>query len=212
MWWQRWGLRTCRNRRSHACRKNSTNWSLISKTAPLHPGGYVSLSCDALTIKVREGGRVVKCSVLLATGVNADGYREMLGMHVVTAESNASWKGLFQDLKARGLCSVFLITSDAHEGIQHAISEVLPDASWQRCRTHLAKNFSEKVTKLQWPMVSAMFQTIAQKPDTPTTWTQDREVVDLLEPKFPQAASYLEESLDEILAFTAAPKPVSTKV
>ena len=75
---------------------------------------------------------MVKCSVLLATGVNADGYREMLGMHVATAESNASWKGFFQDLKARGLRGVFLITSDAHEGIQHAISEVLPDASWQR--------------------------------------------------------------------------------
>ena len=57
-------------------------------------------------------------------------------------ESNASWKGFFQDLKARGLRGVFLITSDAHEGIQ-----VLPDASWQRCRTHFAKNLYEKVPK-----------------------------------------------------------------
>ena len=96
---------------------------------------------------------MVKCSVLLATGVNADGYREMLGMHVATAESNASWKGFFQDLKARGLRGVFLVTSDAHEVIQHAISEVLPDASWQRCRTHFAKNLYEKVPKMQWPMV-----------------------------------------------------------
>ena len=119
------------------------------KNRPLDPGGYAYLSCDALTIKVREGGRVVKCSVLLATGVNADGYREMLGMHVATAESNASWKGFFQDLKARGLRDVYLITSDAHEGIQHAISEVLPDASWQRCRTHFAKNLYEKVPKTQ---------------------------------------------------------------
>ena len=123
------------------------------KNRLLDPGGYAYLSCDALTIKVREGGRVVKCSVLLATGVNADGYREMLGMHVATTESNASWKGFFQDLKARGLRGVFLITSDAHEGIQHAISEVLPDASWQRCRTHFAKNLYEKVPKTQWPMV-----------------------------------------------------------
>lgn len=104
-------------------------------------------SCDTLTIKVREGGWVVKCSVLLATGVNAFGYREMLGVHVATAESNASWKGFFQALKACGLTGVFLITSDAHEGIQHAISEVLPDASRQRCRTHFAKNLYEKVPK-----------------------------------------------------------------
>mgnify|MGYP001757930300 FL=1 len=182
------------------------------RNRPLDPGGYAYLSCDALTIKVREGGRVVKCCVLLATGVNADGYREMLGMHVATAESNASWKGFFQDLKARGLRGVFLITSDAHEGIQHAISEVLPDASWQRCRTHFAKNLYEKVPKTQWPMVSAMFQTIFQQPDAQSTWAQAREVVDLLEPKFPQVAAYLEESLDEVLAFTAAPKPVWTKV
>ena len=99
-----------------------------------------------------------------------------------------------------------------HEGIQHAISEVLPDASWQRCRTHFAKNLYEKVPKPQWPMVSAMFQTIFQQPDAQSTWAQAREVVDLLEPKFPHVASYLEESLDEVLAFTAAPKPVWTKV
>ncbi|MCT1883224.1 IS256 family transposase [Corynebacterium sanguinis] len=182
------------------------------RTRPLDSGPYFYVSCDALTMKVREGGRVVKTSVLLATGVNNDGYRELLGMHVATAESNASWKGFFQDLKARGLRGVFLVTSDAHEGIQHAISEVLPDASWQRCRTHFAKNLYEKVPKTQWPMVSAMFQTIFQQPDAASTWGQAREVVDLLEPKFPQVAAYLEESLDEVLAFTAAPKPVWTKV
>lgn len=182
------------------------------RNRPLDPGGYAYLSCDALTIKVREGGRVVKCAVLLATGVNADGYREMLGMHVATTESNASWKGFFADLKARGLTGVFLITSDAHEGIQHAISEVLPAAGWQRCRTHFAKNLYEKVPKTQWPMVSAMYQTIFQQPDATSTWAQAREVVDLLEPKFPTVAAYLEESLDEILAFTAAPKPVWTKI
>lgn len=89
---------------------------------------------------------------------------------------------------------------------------MLPDASWQRCRTHFAKNLYEKVPKTQWPMVSAMFQTIFQQPDAQSTWAQAREVVDLLEPKFPQVASYLEESLDDVLAFTAAPKPVWTKV
>lgn len=121
-------------------------------------------------------------------------------------------KASFHDLKARGLTGVYLITSDAHEGIQHAISEVLPDASWQRCRTHFAKNLYEKVPKTQWPMVSAMFQTIFQQPDAQSTWAQAREVFDLLEPKFPQVASYLEESLDDVLAFTAAPKPVWSKV
>ncbi|MBG9329792.1 transposase, partial [Corynebacterium belfantii] len=78
------------------------------------------LSCDALTMKVREGGRVVKTSVLIATGVNKDGYRELLGMQIAPSESVASWTGFFRDLQARGLDEVYLVTSDAHLGIQHA--------------------------------------------------------------------------------------------
>ncbi|HDN2154004.1 TPA: transposase, partial [Staphylococcus aureus] len=102
------------------------------RTRQLDSGPYHYLSCDALTMKVREGGRVVKTSVLLATGVNNDGYRELLGMQVATAESTASWTGFFRDLKARGLGDVYLVTSDAHLGIQAAVSDVLPPASWQR--------------------------------------------------------------------------------
>lgn len=85
-------------------------------------------------MEVREGGRVVKTSVLLATGVNNEGYRELLGVQVATAESTVSWTGFFRDLKARGLKDVYLVTSDAHLGIQAAVGEVLPNASWQRCR------------------------------------------------------------------------------
>ena len=123
------------------------------RNRPLDPGGYAYLSCDALTIKVREGGRVVKCSVLLATGVNADGYREMLGMHVATTESNASWKGFFQDVKARGLTGVFLITSDAHEGIQHAISEGCPMHPGSAVAPTSRKTSTKKSRRLKWPMV-----------------------------------------------------------
>ncbi|MFS0273959.1 transposase, partial [Corynebacterium striatum] len=83
------------------------------RTRPLNSGPYHYLSCDALTMKVREGGRVVKTSVLLATSVNNNGYRELLGMQVATAESTASWTGFFRDLKARGLGDVYLVTSDA---------------------------------------------------------------------------------------------------
>lgn len=87
------------------------------RTRTLDTGPYYYLSCDALTMKVREGGRVVKTSVLLATAVNADGYRELLSMQIATSESTASWTGFFRDLKARGLKDVFLVTSDAHLSI-----------------------------------------------------------------------------------------------
>lgn len=82
---------------------------------------------------------MVKTSVLLACGVNRECYRELLGMQVATSEYVASWTGFFRDLKARGLGKVFLVTSDAHLGIQHAIGEVLPNASWQQCRTYFSK-------------------------------------------------------------------------
>jgi putative transposase len=103
---------------------------------PLDGGPYLYVSCDALTMKVREGGRVVKTSVLLACGVNVEGYRELLGMQVATAESVASWTGFFRDLKARGLDQVYLVTSDAHLGIParhrrgtaECVAAALPDA------------------------------------------------------------------------------------
>ena len=182
------------------------------RTRPLDSGPYYYLSCDALTMKVREGGRVVKTSVLIATGVNNDGYRELLGMQVATSESVESWTGFFQDLKARGLGEVYLVTSDAHLGIQAAVAQVLPTASWQRCRTHFAKNLSSKVSKRQWTTLSGMFHSIFQQADAQATWDQAREVVEFCNERFPEVADYVEESLDEILAFTNTPKSVWTKV
>lgn len=182
------------------------------RTRPLDSGPYYYLSCDALTMKVREGGRVVKTSVLVATGVNNDGYRELLGMQVATSESVESWTGFFQDLKARGLGEVYLVTSDAHLGIQAAVGQVLPTASWQHCRTHFAKNLSAKVSKRQWTILSGMFHSIFQQADAQATWDQARKVVEFCNQRFPEVAEYLEESLDEILAFTHTPKPVWTKV
>ncbi|WP_257183680.1 IS256 family transposase [Corynebacterium cystitidis] len=182
------------------------------RTRPLDQGPYFYLSCDALTVKVREGGRVVKTSVLLATGVNAEGYRELLGMHVATAESVASWTGFFRDLIARGLTGVYLVISDAHLGIQAAVGECLPQAGWQRCRTHFAKNLSGMVPKSQWPTLSAMFHTIFQQENDKQVWKQAQEVVTFCQDKFPDVADYLEESLPEILEFTNTPKAVWTKI
>jgi len=179
---------------------------------PLDGGPYLYKSCDALTMKVREGGRVVKTSVMLATGVNAEGYRELLGMQVATSGPVASWTGFFLDLKAREPDQVLLVTSDAYLGIPHAIGEVPPNASWQHCRTHFAKNLSSMVPKTQWPTLSAMFQTIFQQPNAGAVWTQAREVVGFCQEKFPHVAGYLEEALDELLAFTAAAKAVLTQV
>ena len=105
---------------------------------PLDSGPYRHIQADALALKVREGGRIVQAAALVATGVNRDGRREILGLEVVTAEDGASWLAFLRGLVARGLSGVLLVTSDAHEGLTAAIAATLPGAAWQRCRTHYA--------------------------------------------------------------------------
>src|SRR4249919_1961224 len=117
------------------------------RTRPLDAGPYTFAAADALVLKVREGGRVVNVHALLATGVNADGHREILGLQVTTGEDGAGWLGFFRDLTARGLTGVQLVTSDAHNGLVSAIGATLPGAAWQRCRTHYAANLMSATPK-----------------------------------------------------------------
>src|SRR5699024_5627773 len=95
-------------------------------------GPFTFVAADALTMKVREGGRVVNTVVLVATGVNADGRREVLGLRVATRETGPAWNQFFADLVARGLTGVRLVTSDAHAGLVEAVAANLPGAVWQR--------------------------------------------------------------------------------
>jgi putative transposase len=100
-------------------------------------------------MKVREGGRVIKIAVMVATGVNADGFREILGVATSRAESGAGWN-TFLKVVARGLSGVALVTSDAHAGLVDAIGAALPGASWQRCRTHYTANLMSVCPKHAW--------------------------------------------------------------
>ena len=130
------------------------------RTRPLDAGPYTFVAADALVLKVREGGRTVNVHALLATGVNADGYREILGLAVSTAEDGAGWLGFFRDLTARGLTGVKLVTSDAHAGLTAAIAATLPGASWQRCRTHYTANLMSATPKTAWPWVKALLHSV----------------------------------------------------
>jgi putative transposase len=116
-------------------------------TRPLDAGPYTSIAADALPMKVREGGRVVANHMLIATGVNADGHREILGVELASAESAAGWLKLFRGLVARGLSWVALVTSDAHTGLVAAMHATLDGATWQRCRTHYAANLMQVCPK-----------------------------------------------------------------
>jgi transposase-like protein len=185
------------------------------RTRPLNEGPYTFVAADALTMKVREGGRVVKIAVMVATGVNADGYREVLGIHTATTESGAGWLGFFRDLVARGLTSagpVGLVTSDAHTGLVEAIGATLPTASWQRCRTHYAANLMALTPKSSWGWVKALLHSVYDQPDTASVHAQFDRVVDALTAKLPAVAAHLEDARADILAFTVFPKEVWRQV
>ncbi|GAB3144441.1 hypothetical protein GCM10027161_35300 [Microbispora hainanensis] len=106
------------------------------RSRPLDGAPYTFVWIDALTQRVREGGRTVSVHALVATGVNADGHREILGLDVTSSEDGAGWLAFLRGLVARGLTGVELVVSDCHAGLRDAIAATLPGASWQRCRTH----------------------------------------------------------------------------
>jgi putative transposase len=172
---------------------------------PLDSGPYRLISLDALALKVREEGRIVSAAALIATGVNRDGHREILGLEVVTAEDGTAWTSFLRDLVARGLAGVALVTSDAHEGLKAAIAAVLPGTAWQRCRTHFARNLLAKVPKSAQDFVAAMNRSIFAQADRDTVWAQHRRVADDLRVRFPQAAALLDAAREDLLAFTSFP-------
>jgi len=173
---------------------------------PLDNGPYRYLWIDALTQRVREGGRVVNVSVVIATATNADGQREIVGFDIVTTEDTDAWTEFLRSLVSRGLSGVELVISDAHGGIKAAIALVLSEASWQRCRTHFMANLASRCAKSSWPMIAALVRSIFEQPDRDTTWSQLGDVTDkLTQAGFADAAVYLLDAADDVLAFSAFP-------
>jgi transposase-like protein len=172
------------------------------RSRPLDGAPYRHVQVDALALKVREAGRIVHAAALVATGVNCDGRREILGLDVVTAEDGTAWTAFLRDLVARGLHGVALVTSDAHEGLKAAIAAVLPGAAWQRCRTHFMRNLLTRVPKSAQPFVATMVRTIFTQPDAASTRRQHAFVVGELSARFPEAAALLDDAREELLAFT----------
>ena len=176
------------------------------RTRPLDAGPYTYVWVDALTQKVREGGRIVNVACVIATGVNVEGHREILGVDVFTTEDGAGWTAFLRSLVARGLSGVQLVISDAHEGLKNAIGGVLPGASWQRCRTHFVRNLMTRVPKSAQAMVATLVRSIFEQPDADTTWAQHARVVEQLAERFADAAVMLVDAAPDVLAFTAFPK------
>jgi putative transposase len=164
---------------------------------------YVFL--DATYCKARVNRRVVSQAVVIATGVRADGWREVLGFAVGDSEDGAFWTAFLRSLKARGLAGVQLVVSDAHTGLKQAISAVLLGAAWQRCRVHFLRNVLAQVPKGSSEMVAAAIRTIFAQPKADMVRDQLGVIATMLGRQSPKVETMLRDAAEDLLAFTGFP-------
>jgi putative transposase len=176
------------------------------RTRPLDEQPFPYVFLDATYCKARINGRVVSQAVVIATGVSADGHREVLGCQVGDSETEEFWTEFLRDLRGRGLAGVQLVISDAHAGLVAAVGTVLQGAAWQRCRVHFMRNALAKVSKGHAEMVAATIRTIFAQPGP----TQVRAHVDLvatmLQSEFPAVADLLRDAKADLTAFADFPQ------
>ena len=175
------------------------------RSRPLDGECYPYVWLDAISIRVREAGRVSKVTAMVATAVNSDGQREILGVETSTEETGAAWTAFLRELVARGLSGVRLVVSDHHRGLIAAIDAVLPGACWQRCRTHFMRNLLTKVPKSAQPFVATLVRSVFAQPSAGEVAAQLARVVEQLEERFTDAAGMLEEAGPDISAFASFP-------
>jgi putative transposase len=168
---------------------------------------YPFLLVDALVLKVREGGRVRARSFLLAVGVNATGYREILGLQLGDSESERSWLDFFVWLKGRGLAGVDLVVSDHHGGLVNAVRIQFQGATWQRCQTHLSANISDATPKALQDAVHRCVRAIFDAPDPETARTFLLKFSVEYHQTAPTAVATLERGFDDATAVLALPEP-----
>jgi putative transposase len=160
---------------------------------------------DATYCKARVNRRVVSQAVVVATGVCADGRREVLGFAVGDSEDGAFWTAFLRSLKARGLAGVQLVIADAHLGLRQAVQAVLAGASIQRCRVHFLRNVLAQVPKGSAEMVAAAIRTIFAQPDHEHVHEQLDTIATMLGRQFPKVEAMLRDAAPELLAFTGFP-------
>lgn len=173
---------------------------------------FVYVWLDATYLHVREHHQVVSKAVVVATGLRADGYREVLGVDVGDSENETFWTEFLRDLKDRGLTGVRLVVSDAHAGLRKAIRRVLQGASWQRCRVHAMRNLLSAAHHQHRQVIAALIRTIFAQPDHPAAVTQLRAVADQLHKIAPAVAERLLAMEADLLAYSAFPPAHWSKI
>ena len=167
---------------------------------------YVFLDATYLHGRLGQNMQVVSRAVVVAIGINALGYREVLGIAVGDSEAEGFWRQFLGSLKERGLTGTRLVISDAHLGLTAAIKRMFQGSSWQRCRVHFLRNLLSHVPKVGQDMVAAAMKAVfvIQKPEQVRAHWQ--QVTEMLRKQFPGAVPVMEAARDDVLAFLCFPQ------
>lgn len=169
-------------------------------------GEHAYVFLDGLWLKRSWGGEVKNVSVLVAIGVNQDGYREVLGVAEGTKEDKASWQAFLRHLKGRGLKGVKLFVGDKCLGLVESLGEFYPEAAYQRCVVHFYRNVWSLVPASKVRPVAAMLKAIHASEDRAAAQAKAALVVDKLrEMKLPAAAALVAQSIEETFGYYAFP-------
>ena len=161
---------------------------------PLGETPYLFL--DARYERVREGGHLIDCAVLVAVGVTADGVRRVLGVSVALSEAEVHWRAFLDSLTRRGLKGIKLIVSDDHAGLKAARRASLPSVPWQRCQFHLQQNAQAYVTRVeQRKPVAQRIRSIFNAPDKAEAERLLKQSVEIWAKEAPKLALWAEENL-----------------
>jgi len=174
------------------------------RNRPLN-GIYPFLVIDALYIKVRDNHKVVSKSLLIAIGINSDGIREILGLHLSEAESENSWSDFFESLTNRGLQTPDLITSDNHKGLVKAIKKNFQGSQWQRCQTHFSRNILDKTPKSIQPQLKEDIRLIYESTNLGSAKMIKNQLLEKYIDKAPKAMELLDDAFDDIVTVLSFP-------
>ena len=166
---------------------------------------------DALYEKVRVDERVESMAVVIATGVNPEGRREVLGFDVVPTESEESWTAFFKSLKERGLTGVKLVISDAHKGLTAAVRKVLK-AEWQRCKVHFYRNVLVHVPKRSQAEVSEAMKGVFVQRDEKSAKAKAADLVRQFQGRFGKAMEIFEAGIDDVLSYLHYAQPHRVRI
>ncbi len=167
---------------------------------------YPFVIVDAIYMKVRANKKVSPNALLIAIGINDDGYREILGFTVALSESEISWGEFFEYLKSRGLKGVDFVTSDDHLGLVKAINKCFPGSTWQRCQTHFSKNMLDKTPKQYKEEMKEKLNDMYNASNTKLAKQHRDELIERFEKIAPKAVNILDESFSDVIANLTLPQ------